>query len=79
MNELATQAANDTNTTLDRTAIKKELDQLVLPVQECCSCCIQPFLQPYLYHADVILLPVYSQKCCPGYCADNFRKNVRKV
>lgn len=28
MNELATQAANDTNTTLDRNAIKKELDQL---------------------------------------------------
>ena len=28
MNELATQAANDTNTSLDRTAIKKELDQL---------------------------------------------------
>ena len=29
MNELATQAANDTNTTLDRTAIKNEIDQLV--------------------------------------------------
>ena len=28
MNELATQAANDTNTTLDRNAIKAELDQL---------------------------------------------------
>ena len=28
MNELATQAANDTNTTSDRTAIKKELDAL---------------------------------------------------
>ena len=28
MNELATQAANDTNTTADRTAIQKELDQL---------------------------------------------------
>ncbi|MBR1391541.1 MAG: flagellin [Lachnospiraceae bacterium] len=28
MNELATQAANDTNTTVDRNAIKKELDQL---------------------------------------------------
>ena len=29
MNELATQAANDTNTTVDRTAIKDEIDQLV--------------------------------------------------
>jgi len=29
MNELATQAANDTNTSTDRTAIKKEIDQLV--------------------------------------------------
>ena len=29
MNELATQAANDTNTTSDRAAIKKELDALV--------------------------------------------------
>jgi len=29
MNELATQAANDTNTTADRTAIQKEIDQLV--------------------------------------------------
>ena len=29
MNELATQAANDTNTTTDRTAIKAEIDQLV--------------------------------------------------
>ena len=28
MNELATQAANDTNTSLDRTAIKNEIDQL---------------------------------------------------
>ena len=28
MNELATQAANDTNTTADRTAIQKEIDQL---------------------------------------------------
>ena len=28
MNELATQAANDTNTTADRTAIKAEIDQL---------------------------------------------------
>ena len=28
MNELATQAANDTNTTLDRNAIMKEIDQL---------------------------------------------------
>ena len=28
MNELATQAANDTNTTIDRTAIQKEIDQL---------------------------------------------------
>ena len=28
MNELATQAANDTNTTADRTAIMKEIDQL---------------------------------------------------
>jgi len=28
MNELATQAANDTNTTTDRTAIQKEIDQL---------------------------------------------------
>lgn len=28
MNELATQAANDTNTSIDRGAIKKELDQL---------------------------------------------------
>ncbi len=29
MNELATQAANDTNTSTDRTAIKAEIDQLV--------------------------------------------------
>ena len=29
MNELATQAANDTNTSADRTAIKKEIDALV--------------------------------------------------
>lgn len=29
MNELATQAANDTNTTIDRNAVKKELDQLI--------------------------------------------------
>lgn len=29
MNELATQAANDTNTTIDRNAIKKEIDALV--------------------------------------------------
>ena len=29
MNELATQAANDTNTTTDRVAIQKEIDQLV--------------------------------------------------
>ena len=29
MNELATQAANDTNTSIDRTAIKAEIDQLV--------------------------------------------------
>ena len=28
MNELATQAANDTNTSTDRTAIKAEIDQL---------------------------------------------------
>lgn len=28
MNELATQAANDTNTTIDRNAIQKEIDQL---------------------------------------------------
>ena len=28
MNELATQAANDTNTTSDRTAIQHEMDQL---------------------------------------------------
>ncbi|MCR4673958.1 MAG: flagellin, partial [Lachnospiraceae bacterium] len=28
MNELATQAANDTNTSVDRTAIKQEIDQL---------------------------------------------------
>ena len=28
MNELATQAANDTNTTADRTAVQKEIDQL---------------------------------------------------
>ena len=28
MNELATQAANDTNTTIDRTAIKEEIEQL---------------------------------------------------
>ena len=28
MNELATQAANDTNTTVDRDAVKKEIDQL---------------------------------------------------
>ena len=28
MNELATQAANDTNTSVDRAAIKKEIDQL---------------------------------------------------
>ena len=28
MNELATQAANDTNTSVDRTAIKAEIDQL---------------------------------------------------
>ncbi len=28
MNEIATQAANDTNTTTDRTAIQKEIDQL---------------------------------------------------
>ena len=28
MNELATQAANDTNTSVDRTAIKNEMDQL---------------------------------------------------
>ena len=28
MNELATQAANDTNTTIDRTAIQNEIDQL---------------------------------------------------
>ena len=32
MNELATQAANDTNTTADRTAIQKELDQLTSEV-----------------------------------------------
>ena len=32
MNELATQAANDTNTSLDRTAIKSEIDQLVSEV-----------------------------------------------
>ena len=29
MNELATQAANDSNTSVDRTAIKQEIDQLV--------------------------------------------------
>lgn len=29
MNELATQAANDTNTTIDRNAVQKELDQLI--------------------------------------------------
>lgn len=29
MNELATQAANDTNTTIDRNAVQKEVDQLV--------------------------------------------------
>lgn len=28
MNELATQAANDTNTSIDRSAIKSEIDQL---------------------------------------------------
>ena len=28
MNELATQAANDTNTSVDRTAIRNEMDQL---------------------------------------------------
>ena len=32
MNELATQAANDTNTSLDRSAIKAEIDQLVSEV-----------------------------------------------
>ncbi len=32
MNELATQAANDTNTTIDRTAIQNEIDQLTSEV-----------------------------------------------
>lgn len=32
MNELATQAANDTNTTLDRTQIKSEIDQLAIEI-----------------------------------------------
>lgn len=32
MNELATQAANDTNTSIDRTAIQAEIDQLVSEV-----------------------------------------------
>ena len=33
MNELATQAANDTNTSVDRTAIKNEMDQLINRIQ----------------------------------------------
>jgi flagellin len=37
MNELATQAANDTNTTIDRTAIKSEIDELTSEVNRISS------------------------------------------
>ncbi len=37
MNELATQAANDTNTTVDRDAIKKEIDQLGMEIDRVAS------------------------------------------
>lgn len=37
MNELATQAANDTNTTSDRTAIQKEVDALTLELSRIAS------------------------------------------
>jgi flagellin len=37
MNELATQAANDTNTSIDRTAIKSEIDQLTSEIDRISS------------------------------------------
>lgn len=37
MNELATQAANDTNTSVDRTQIQKEMDQLVSEIDRVSS------------------------------------------
>ena len=37
MNELATQAANDTNTTIDRDSIKKEIDQLGMEIDRIAS------------------------------------------
>ena len=37
MNELATQAANDTNTSIDRTAIKAEIDQLTSEINRISS------------------------------------------
>ena len=37
MNELATQAANDTNTTSDRTAIQKEVDALTTELDRIAS------------------------------------------
>lgn len=37
MNELATQAANDTNTSIDRDAIKNEIDQLGIEIDRVCS------------------------------------------
>lgn len=37
MNELATQAANDTNTSIDRDAIKSEIDQLGIEIDRVCS------------------------------------------
>ena len=37
MNELATQAANDTNTSIDRTQISKEIDQLVSEIDRVAS------------------------------------------
>ncbi len=37
MNELATQAANDTNTTIDRDSIKKEIDQLGIEIDRVAS------------------------------------------
>ena len=48
MNELATQAANDTNTSVDRQAVKAEIDQLTSEINtEICTWCFTEQIRAY--------------------------------
>jgi flagellin len=66
MNELATQAANGTNTTVDRSAIKAELDQLTSEIDRIQSTIINSSLNltslpcDYLFFVADILSAVRS-------------------